>query len=58
MATDRQFDIQSDFCRDVLVRRLREIVSGCDAIDIQDIALTELEFLSSNPHPPTALIFC
>jgi hypothetical protein len=45
MTTDRQFDIQSDFCRDVLIKRLREIVSGCDAFDIGDLALTEIEFL-------------
>lgn len=45
MATDRQFEVQSDFCRDVLIPQLREAVSDSEAFDVRLSVITKIEFL-------------
>lgn len=45
MTTDRQFDVQSDFCRDVLISQLRETVSDSEAFDVRLCEITKIEFL-------------
>ena len=46
MTTDRQFDVQSDFCRDVLISQLRETVSDSEAFDVRLCGITKIEFLN------------
>jgi hypothetical protein len=42
--SDTQFDIQSDFCRE-LISKLRLLVKGNCAFDLDDVEIHQIEFL-------------